>query len=390
MNTKTTSLFVIITIVFLYACKGKTNQPVNEAPGILDYPVITITHQSTTLVSKYPATIEGEQNIEIRPKIDGYIDDIYVDEGSVVSAGQKLFKIFAPQYSQEVRTAEANIEIARANVNAAEMEVNRIRPLVEKNIISEFELQSAEFNLASRKAALAQAEATLVNAKTNLSYTIVTSPVNGIVGNIPYRLGSLVSSTTQQPLTTVSNISKIYAYFSINEKQFLEFYSNVKGKSVKEKINSLPEVKLELANNSIFSEEGKIETASGIINTGTGSVRVRATFPNPGGVIRSGSTGNVLIPSFYDSVLLIPQKATFEIQGKKFAYLLESTGTIKSIPLEVLESGDGQFYLVTSGLSEGDTIVLEGVATLRDGIEIEPVNVDTDSVFNRLKSIGNK
>ena len=385
MNNKLFNVLAMLTAGFLFSCGNKGNEQTQETT-VLDYPVISVFTQSTQVVSKYPANLEGEQNIEIRPKIDGYIEEIYVDEGASVRAGQKLFKIFAPQYSQEVRTAEANIEIAKANVSSAEMEVNRIRPLVEKNIISEYELQTAEYNLASRKAALAQANAALSNAQTNLSYTIVNSPVTGVVGNIPHRLGSLVSSTNQQPLTTVSNIRNIYAYFSVNERQFLEFSSNVPGRTVSEKLKQIPAVKLELANGTVFSESGKIETASGIINTGTGSVRVRASFPNPNGTILSGSTGVVLIPSDLDSVILIPQKATYEIQGQKFAYVVESTETVRSAPLKIRETGDGQFYLVTAGLSPGEKIVLEGVATLREGAQIKPVEVDTDSVYNSLSS----
>lgn len=387
MNSKTISYYVILAAAMILSSCGDKPQPQTQAPQVLDYPVITLSKQSTRIIARYPANIEGEQNIEIRPKIDGYIEQIYVDEGATVTAGQKLFKIFAPQYEQDVRTAEANIEIAKANVSSAEMEVKRIKPLVEKGIISEYELQTAEYNLASRKATLAQAQATLANAKTNLSYTVVTSPVNGVIGNIPYRIGSLVSSNTQQPLTTVSNIRNIYAYFSINERQFLEFSANVPGKTLVEKLKHLPSVQLELSNGTLYSESGKIETASGIIHTGTGSVRMRATFPNPKGTILSGSTGVVLIPSNLDSVILIPQKSTYEIQGQKFAFVVNADGTISGVPLKVSDTGDGKFYIVTEGLSEGDKIVLEGVATLRDGSAIKPVEVNTDSVYHRLRTV---
>jgi len=387
MNSKTISYYVILAAAMILSSCGDKPQPQTQAPQVLDYPVITLSKQSTRIIARYPANIEGEQNIEIRPKIDGYIEQIYVDEGATVTAGQKLFKIFAPQYEQDVRTAEANIEIAKANVSSAEMEVKRIKPLVEKGIISEYELQTAEYNLASRKATLAQAQATLANAKTNLSYTVVTSPVNGVVGNIPYRIGSLVSSNTQQPLTTVSNIRNIYAYFSINERQFLEFSANVPGKTLVEKLKHLPSVQLELSNGTLYSESGKIETASGIIHTGTGSVRMRATFSNPKGTILSGSTGVVLIPSNLDSVILIPQKSTYEIQGQKFAFVVNADGTISGVPLKVSDTGDGKFYIVTEGLSEGDKIVLEGVATLRDGSAIKPVEVNTDSAYHRLRTV---
>lgn len=217
------SCFIFAIVAGSTSCDSKDKKAGSTATTVQDYPVLTITPQSTTIYNEHPATIEDQQNVEIRPKIDGYIDAIYVDEGATVRKGQSLFKIFAPQYEQEVRTAQANIKIAQANVNAAQMEVNKVRPLVEKNIISKYELQAAEFSLEASQGSLAQAQATLANAKVNLGYTIVTSPVSGVIGTLPLKIGSLVSSTTTTPLTTVSNISHIYAYFSINEKQALEF-----------------------------------------------------------------------------------------------------------------------------------------------------------------------
>ncbi|HEX8460482.1 MAG TPA: efflux RND transporter periplasmic adaptor subunit, partial [Segetibacter sp.] len=229
------SASVFSFLFLLAACGGKDQKAAagaggaagaGAAPVVKDYPVITVTPQTTTLFTDFPATVQGQQNIEIRPKIDGYIQTIYVDEGATVRRGQPLFRISAPQYEQDVRTAQANIKIAQADVNAAQMQVNKVRPLVEKNIISHFELESAQYTLQSRQAALAQARATLANARTNLGYTSVTSPVNGVVGTIPYKIGSLVSGNTTQPLTTVSNIGNIYAYFSINEKDALNFSKN--------------------------------------------------------------------------------------------------------------------------------------------------------------------
>lgn len=346
-----------------------------------EYPVLTLQPRSTTLFTDYPATIQGQQNIEIRPKIDGYIETIYVDEGATVRKGQTLFRISAPQYEQEVRTARADVNIAQADVNAAQMQVSKVRPLVEKNIISKYELQSAQFTLQSRQAALAQAQARLANARTNLGYTAITSPVNGVVGPIPYKIGSLVSGNTAQPLTTVSNIGNIYAYFSVNEKQSLEFTKNTKGATIQARLATLPPVALILADGSEFSEKGKLETASGLINTETGSVSVRATFPNPGNIIRSGSSGTVRLPRQVESALLIPQKATYEIQGKKFVYVVDTSGAVNSVEISVLTSANGQFFVVQQGLKPGDLIVLEGVAALREGTTIKPKPVNADSIY---------
>lgn len=386
------SVSLIFSLVIFLSC-GSSDTKAGGAAGrpgaaganeVKDYPVITITSHSTTLFSDYPATIQGQQNIEIRPKIDGYIERIYVDEGATVRRGQPLFQISAPQYEQEVRTAQANIKIAQADVNTARMEVERVRPLVEKNIISQYELQKAQFELQARQAALAQAQATLANARTNLGYTRVTSPVNGMVGALPHKIGSLVSSNTVEPLTTISNIGNIYAYFSINEKQALEFSRNTPGATAEQRIATIPPVSLILSNGSEFPQKGRIETASGMINTETGSISVRATFPNPGNIIRSGSSGMVRIPQHVDSALLIPQKATYEIQGKKFVYVVESTGTVRSAEIRVMENGNGQYFVVEQGLNPGDRIVLEGVATLREGAPIKPRMINTDSVYQQI------
>src|SRR5215210_4732531 len=397
--TKFLSAATLLSCIIVTACNNKNNEtttgsgrPGGGPPGasggpspVLDYPVLTITPHKTTLYFDFPATIQGQQNIEIRPKIDGYIENIYVDEGATVKKGQLLFRISAPQYEQEVRTASANIKIAQAEVDAAQMQVNKVRQLVEKAIISKYELESAKYTLEAKQAALAQAQATLANARTNLGYTSITSPVNGVVGTIPYKIGSLVSSNTTQPLTTVSNIGRIYAYFSINEKQALDFTKITKGATVEARLKTLPPVSLILSNGTEFPQKERIETASGMINTETGSVSVRATFPNPGNIVRSGSSGVVRIPRSMDSALLVPQKATYEVQGKRFVYVVESTGTVRSAEIKVMDNNNsGQYFVVQEGLRENEKIVLEGVASLKEGAAIKPREVNIDSVYKQL------
>src|SRR5690606_8676624 len=373
---------IILPITLLAAaCGGNTENRQGGEAQVSEYPILTIESRSTTLNSNYPATIEGQQNIEIRPKIEGFIEHIYVDEGATVKEGQALFRINAPQYEQEKRSAEAAVKIAEAAVNTAQMEVNKVKPLVEKNIISRYQLESAQFNLESQKAQLAQARANLTNASTNVGYTLITSPANGVVGTLPYKIGSLVGSNTPQPLTTVSNITNIYAYFSINEKQMLEISGRETDESARENLANIPEVSLILANGSRFPHPGKIETTSGLINTATGSISVRATFPKPGNIVRSGSSGVITIPLQVDSAIVIPQKSTYEIQGKKFVYQLQDDNTVSSKAIIVMDNDDGQFYVVSSGLKPGDKIVMEGLATLRDGLDIQPVAVNADSLF---------
>ena len=384
-------LFLIVLLVagsLLASCGGNKEKagapPAAPANAPKPYPVLTLAPRSITLNSDFPATIQGQQDIEIRPMINGYLGGIHVDEGATVRRGQLLFTITAPQYAQEVRTAQANIKIAEADVNAAQMEVNKVRPLVEKNIISRYELQSAQYSLQSRQAALAQANAALANARTNFSYTSVSSPADGVVGQIPYKIGSLVNSNTEQPLTTVSNIGNIYAYFSINEKQALTFSKSGRGTTTQQRLASLPPVTLILANGTEFSERGRVDATSGTINTQTGSIRVRATFPNPGSLIRSGSSGSVRIPTTVDSALVVPQKATYELQGKVFVYVLQPDGTVRSTAIRVRQNSDGRYYVVEEGLAAGARIVTEGVATLREGAAVAPQAVRADSIYAQL------
>ncbi len=383
-KTKLLQLFVPVALVVSACGGGGADEEKAGAQQAAAYPVIEIEARTTTIYSTYPATIEGQQNIEIRPKVEGFIERIFVDEGATVRKGQDLFLINAPQFEQEARSARAAVQIAQANVNSAQMEVNKVRPLVEKNIISKYQLESALFSLQSQEAQLAQAKATLANASTNVGYTRITSPVNGVIGTLPYKIGSLVSSNTPLPLTTVSNVSNIFAYFSINEKQVLEIAGNFGGPSTIDKLAAMPPVSLILANGTEYKHPGKIETTGGLINTATGSISVRATFPNPGNLIRSGSSGSVKIPITIDSAIVIPQKATYEIQGKKFVYIVAEDGSISSKAVAVMDNDDGKFYIVEDGLAKGDRVVIDGLATLRDGITIKPAPVNADSLYKPI------
>lgn len=384
------ALCVVAAICLLGSC-GNTNQSAgaNENTTSLQqhakpYGVIAIVPQKATLYSEFPATIQGQQNVEIRPKIDGYMEALYVDEGSVVKKGQLLFRISAPLYEQGVRTAEANLQIALADLNAAQMEVNKVQPLVEKNIISGYELKAAQYTLQSKKAGLAQARATLINARTNLSYATIYSPANGVIGLLPFKIGSLVSSTTTQPLTTVSNIQKIYAYFSINEKQEFDFLTHSTGNTLEKKIATLPPVALLLPNGVAFDQPGRIETIGGLVNLPTGSVSLRATFTNPGGLLRSGSSAMVRIPETLDSALLVPQSATYQVQGKIFVYVADAHNKVHSTAILVNSNISGHSYVVEQGVKPGDKIVVEGVANVTEGLAIKPRMVNTDSVYASL------
>ena len=382
MKTTIQLSIALFLSVALASCGGKDEKPLTAPQA---YPVFEINIQSTTLNSDYPATIEGIQNIDIRPKVDGFIEKIYVDEGVLVKKGQLLFAINAPQYEQLVRTANAAISSAEADVNAAQLQVNKTKPLVEKDIISKYELESAQLTLQSKKAMLAQAKATLVNAKVNLSYTKIISPVDGVVGAIPFKTGSLVSGTSAQPLTTVSNTTKVYAYFSLNEKELLSFSTTYKGKTLNEQMKNIPAVGLVLADGSTYEQNGKIEAINSQINKSTGAVSLRATFPNPISMLKNGASAMVRIPQHVNDIILIPQKSTTDLQGKKFVYVLGDSSKVFNTAIEVMEITAGKFYVVTKGLKAGDKVVLEGFQSLKDGTKIKPEEKNTDSVYTEIK-----
>ncbi|MFD1604590.1 efflux RND transporter periplasmic adaptor subunit [Flavobacterium artemisiae] len=384
---KQSFLSILAASIVIASCGKKDDKSAQAggAPQIKEYKTLILQPESATLYTDFPASIQGQQNIEIRPRVEGYIDKIFVDEGAVVKAGQPLFKISAPEYEQQVRTASASIKSAQAEVSTAKLAVNKVKPLVEKGIISKYDLESAQYTYESAMANLAQANAALVNAKVNLGYTTVTSPVNGVVGSIPFRLGSLVSSNTTEPMTTVSSIGNVYAYFAMNEKMLLNFTQENQSASLAQKIKKMPEVILVLSDGTTYGEKGRIETVNGLINTETGTVNIRARFPNPKGVIRSGSSTTVRIPQQVNQGLIVPQSATFELQDKTFAVIVGKDGKTQNVNITKLENNAGNYYVITSGLKAGDQIVLEGVASLKDGSQIKANNVSAATVYADLK-----
>lgn len=357
-----------LTALLAFSC-GNSQQGGMPA---LSLAVMTVEPTSQELNSAYPATIKGQQDIEIRARVSGYITKLCVDEGAVVHKGQPLFLIDAVPYQKAVQAAEAAVEVAKANVATTQLTVDSKTELHAQNIISDYDLQTAKNSLASAKAALAQAEAQLASARNDLSYTTITSPSDGVVGTIPFRVGSLVGTTTQEPLTVVSDINKMFVYFSMNEKQLLALTRQKDG-SVNSMIGAMPEVQLQLADGTMYPAKGKIETLSGVIDLSTGAVQMRATFPNAQRLLRSGGTGTVLIPSVLDSALLIPQSATYEVQDKKFVYVLGDSSKVKNTEITVFPLDNGKQYVVTSGLKPGEQVVVEGVAMLRDGMPIQPI-----------------
>ena len=351
------SLLIFPAITALVSCGGSDTKTAVAAPAAKDYQVITISPRSTTLNIDYPATIEGQQNVEIRPKIDGYVEKIYVDEGQMVKKGQLLFKL-------ETQTLNQDASASKAMVQAAQVEVDRLKPLVDRKIISNVQLETA-------KAKLAQAKSAYGSIAANIGYGTITSPVNGVVGSLPYREGSLVSMTSEMPLTTVSDSKVIRAYFTMNEKQLLSFNKTFKGSNTVEKLKNVPEVSLLLVDDSEYNVKGKIATINGLVNPQTGTTEFRAEFKNPEGLLRSGSTGIIRLPIEQKDVIVVPQNAVFEVQGKQMIYVVGKDNKVKSTIITT-NGTSGLNFIVIDGLSEGDVIVVEGASKLKDDMEIVP------------------
>lgn len=372
-------LVLMMTCLALLSSCNESKQSTGKVP---EFAVISVATTTANLTNSYPATIKGKQDVEIRPMVSGFITQLHVDEGSVVHKGQVLFSIDPVQYQAAVNSAQAAVATAKAAVNTQELTVNNKRELNKKNIISNYDLQMAENQLAQVKAQLAQAEAQLTNAKNNLSYTKVTSPSNGVVGSIPYRIGSLVSPSVAKPLTTVADISEMYAYFSMTERELLAQIRQ--GGSIREILQQMPDVQLQLIDGTLYPDSGRVETISGVIDQTTGSVTMRALFPNPNNILRSGSTGQVVFHNPLQNVIMIPQSATIEIQDKKFVFVVQSDNTLKNTEIKVFTLDDGKYYYVTSGLKAGDKIVLEGVQNLKDGQTISPITpTDKEAAYQQ-------
>lgn len=358
--------------VMIASCSsgGQQGPAQGQAPQIA---VKTLSIGSSALDHSYPATIKGKTDIEIRPQVSGFITKVHVDEGQHVRKGQPLFTIDQVQFQAAVDQAQAALASAKTAVQTATLTADNKQKLYDKNIISEYENQLAKNNLATAQAALAQAQAALTTAQKNLSYTVVTAPSDGVVGMIPNREGSLASPSMVQALTTVSDNGEVYAYFSLTERDLLDMTENGAA-TLQERIAAMPEVQLRLSDGQIYPLSGKVATVSGVIDNNTGSASVRALFKNNNGMLRSGSTGQIPLPVNQDSVIIIPQKATYELQDRRFVYAVTDSNTVVSRPIEVAPLNDGKTYVVTSGLNPGERIAVEGVGvSLRDGMKISPV-----------------
>ena len=367
------SAFLLGTFA-LSSCGDKNQQGQNMQAPVLS--VMTVTESSSTLDSAIPCTLEGENDVEIRPQVTGFLTKVHVRDGQQVQKGQVLFTIDQVQLQAAVDQAQAAVAVAQANVNTAQTNADNNKILLDKNIISASAYQTSVDALNAAKAQLNQAKAALTSAQKNLSYTTVTAPVSGLVGAIPYKEGTLVSPSTL--LTVLSNNTEMQAVFSLNEKTILDLTDNGK-RTIRQAVDSMPQISLQLATGNIYPYKGKVISISGVIDPSTGSAQAKAIFPNPDGMLHSGNTGNILIPVEHDGVVEIPQNATFEVQDMKFVYVVGDSAKVHSRPITVAPLNDGKKYIITSGLKPGDVIVTEGIGiSVADGMTITPKEATSD------------
>ena len=367
-------LFVaaVCAIATLTSCGGSKKGGLPNF-GDDEFAVSTIGTSSAALQTTYPATIKGIQDVEVRPKVSGFITKVYVHEGQAVSAGQTLFTIDSETYQAAVRQCQAAVNTAKAQMNTAKITYQNNKKLYDSKIIGEYELSTAANSLATAQAQVAQAEASLASAREQLAWCNVKSPSAGVVGSLPFKEGALVSASGQA-LTTVSNISTMEVFFSLSETQILNM-SKTSG-SIQAAIASFPAVKLQLADGSIYNHPGKVVKMSGVIDASTGSVSLIAHFANPEKLLKSGGAGQIVIPNDNNSAIVIPQEACSQVQDKIFVYVVTKDNKVKYSEIKVNPQDDGKNYIVTDGLHVGDRIVVKGITKLTDGQQIKPITVE--------------
>ena len=367
---KTTKILMIAALgTVLASCGGKSGGKPNFADN--EYAVRTVATQGTELQTTYPATIKGVQDVQSRPKVSGFLTKVCVHEGQSVGAGQLLFVIDNETYQAQVRQAKAAVNTAKSQLATSKLTYENSKQLFANKVIGQYELETSENSYLTAQAALAQAEASLASAEEMLSYCYVKSPAAGVVGSLPFKVGALVSSSSAEPLTTVSDINTMEVYFSVTEKDMLTMTKGEGG--VNAAINAYPEVQLRLADGTLYDHPGKVVKASGVIDAATGSISMIARFDNPRKQLRSGGSGQIVVPTTSTGAIIIPQEATSEVQNKKFVYLVGKDNKVQYHEITVNPQDDGKNYIVTSGLQPGDRYVSKGITSLSDGKEIKPI-----------------
>ena len=334
-------------------------------------PVYAIQSENATTDSEYPASIQGTVDVEIRPQVSGNLEKIFVDEGAFVSKGQPLFKINEQPYREQLNNALASLHGAEAALINAQLEIDKLTPLVQNKVVSEYQLKTAKASHRIASANLDQAKAMVGSAKINLGYTTITAPVSGYIGRLPKKQGSLVSPADIEPLTKLSDVHEVYAYFSLGETDFINFKAQYSGNTINDKIKTLPPVSLILADNNAYAQTGKIDMVDGQFDKNTGAITLRATFPNANGTLRSGNTGRVRLGIKHNDAILVPQSATIEMQDKVFVFTVNKENKVTKAPITIIGKS-GTNYLIKDGVKSGDQIVLSGIDKLQEGQAIQP------------------
>jgi membrane fusion protein, multidrug efflux system len=375
-----TGILVLLVVVALQSCNNPAANTGYAMPPTPTLPVISVSDRPFSTYREYTASLEGSNDIEIRPQVSGYIEKIFVDEGAFVKKGQPIFKINDQPYLEALNNASASLAVAKANQASAKINMNKLEPLVQNQVISPIQLNTAKAAYDASTAYVAQAEAMVGNAKINIGYSLIKAPVDGYIGRIHIKIGSLAGLSSQDPLTNISEVKDVRAYFSVSETAFLRFKDEYPGKTIEDKIKNLPPVELILSDNTVYSEKGKVEMVSGQFAAGTGAIPFRASFPNSNGILRSGNTGRVRISVKQPDGLVIPQESTFELQDKVFVFVLGDSNKVISTAVKIL-GRSGNYYLVENGVKAGDRIVYSGVDKLNDGAKINPVQMSLDSLL---------
>lgn len=370
-------LALLASSIFLLSCSNQEGK--QEAPPPASVPVIAISSGQETVFQEYPASIEGTTNVEVRPQVEGTLDNIYVDEGAKVKKGQALFKINDRPYQEQLNQALANFHAAEAALVNAELEVEKKTKLVNNKVLADFQLKTAVAARNVAKANLEQAKAGVGSAKINLGYTLIRASVDGYIGRLAKKQGSLVGPSDAQALTSLSDIHELHVYFALGENDFVSFKNNFEGTSLEEKLKKLPPITLVLSDQTEYAQQGKIDMVDGQFDKNTGAITLRATFPNKDGLLRSGNTGKVRLGKDHAKVLLVPQMATLEMQDKIFVYTVGDSNKVNRQPIQVIGKS-GASYLVKSGIKDGDHIVYKGMDLLQEGQIIAPQQISTDSL----------
>lgn len=369
MKMKNVIITSFILALVLSSCADKSQAPAAAPAPLL--PVLAITSENTTTDAEYPASIQGTVDVEIRPQVSGNLDRVLVDEGAYVSKGQSLFKINERPFREQLNNALASLHAAEAALINAQLEVDKLTPLVQNKVVSDYQLKTAKASQKIAAANIEQAKAMVASAKINLGYTNVTAPVSGYIGRLPKKQGSLVSAADIEPLTTLSDVHEVYAYFSLGETDFINFKAQYAGSSIGDKIKKLPPVSLILADNNAYPQTGKIDMVDGQFDKTTGAITLRATFPNANGTLRSGNTGRIRLGLQHDDAILVPQSATIEMQDKVFVFTVGKENKVTKMPITVIGKS-GTNYLIKDGVKTGDQIVLSGIDKLQEGQVIQP------------------